>query len=155
MTTTICPDCGAILDEAESCYDHFGVLLELEFTNADYGRVHHLTVLAYMLQHPGRLSFKGWVEMRRLLHGFILDGLTPEQVRRQNKQLADSGKRNWRFAADGTIFDISGVVWSYRITDVRLDDANQYRADVEQWARSVLKDTEHLSSTAGQTWPNN
>jgi hypothetical protein len=145
MSTTLCPECGAILDENESCYDRFGVLLEREFTDADYGRVHHLTVPSYMLQHPSRLSFKGWVEMRRLLHGFVVDGLSPEQARRQNKQLVDSGKRNWRFSADGTTFDVSGVVWSCRISDVRLDDANQYQTDVGQWARSVLADTGHLA----------
>ena len=75
MTPIQCPECGAIFEETESCYDRFGALMEREFFNADYGRVHDLTVPAYMLQHPSRLSFKGWVEMRRLLHRFIFDGL--------------------------------------------------------------------------------
>jgi len=146
MTTNQCPECGANFDETESCYDRFGVLLEREFTDPEFGRVHHLTVPAYMLQHPSRLSFKGWIEMRRLLHRFVIDGLLPEHVRQQNKRLIDSGKRDWRIKADGTTFNVSGVVWSGTIIDIRLDDANQYQADIERWAWSVLSDTEPITS---------
>ncbi len=52
MMTNKCPECGAELPPGERCEERFNLCLALEYENpAAYGRVHHLTVACYMLQH--------------------------------------------------------------------------------------------------------
>ena len=63
-------ECG---QPAETCEQAWGECLALEFSDPEYGAVHHLTVSAYMLQHPGRLSAGGWWAERRLLAEFLDD----------------------------------------------------------------------------------
>jgi hypothetical protein len=58
-----CPECGA---PNAACATRFDECLVLEFSNAGYGAVHHLTVAAYMLQHSSKLTREGWLHMRGL-----------------------------------------------------------------------------------------
>ena len=51
-----CPECGAPETLCKTRYDKF---LMLEFTDAGYGAVHHLTVAAYVLQHFSQLTRGG------------------------------------------------------------------------------------------------
>ncbi len=48
-----CPECGA---PDSACEARFHELLALEFEEAGYGAVHHLTVATYMLQHSSKLT---------------------------------------------------------------------------------------------------
>ena len=148
--TNICPECGAAPAPGESCEERFHRCLALEYEDwAGYGAVHHLTVPAYMLQHPSRYSREGWLEARRLLAAFLA-GESPAEVRKRNRARLEGGRRPWRMSGGEGIARPAGVTWSRTIADVRLDDPAAYRADVAAWARAVLAETEGWEALPGQ-----
>ncbi|CAG1015662.1 hypothetical protein ANAEL_05323 [Anaerolineales bacterium] len=136
-----CPECGATDTLCKSRFDEF---LVLEFTDVDYGSVHHLTVAAYMLQHSSKLTREGWLHMRGLLREFLVENKPPEFVRKQNRDLVDSGKRTFKIASRDGLPIINKSTWTKTICDVRTENAEVYCADVSAWARAVLIDTETI-----------
>ena len=48
-----CPECGAPDNLCQTRFDEF---LVLEFTDAGYGAVHHLTVATFMVQHSSKMT---------------------------------------------------------------------------------------------------
>lgn len=109
-----------------------------------YNTVLYLTVPAYYLQHPSRLSRRGWEEMRNTLSSFLVDGISVGQMRRQAKIPLDSGRRDFSFRK-GERMKLAGIVWSSTIANIRLENAEAYRADIHRRVRSVLDD---LATTA-------
>jgi hypothetical protein len=136
-----CPECGAPEVQCEPRYHEF---LVKEFSDAGYGSVHHLTVATYMLQHSSKLSLQGWLETRRLLREFLIYHKAPAEIRRQNKDQVDSGKRAWKIASKDGTAKISRTVWTRTILDVRLDSPEIYCADVAAWAQAALTDSEEI-----------
>lgn len=130
-----CPECGATDSLCKSRFDEF---LVLEFTDAGYGAVHHLTVTAYMLQHSSKLTREGWLHMRGLLREFLVENKPPEFVRKQNRDLVDSGKRKFKISARDGLPVIQKSTWRKTILDVRTENAEAYCEDVSAWARAVL-----------------
>jgi hypothetical protein len=137
-----CPECGAPETLCKTRFDEF---LVLEFTDADYGVVHHLTVAAYMLQHSSKLTREGWLHMCELLREFLVENKSPEHVRRQNRDLVDSGKRKFKFASKNGLPVINKSTWVKTILDVRVESAEVYCADVTAWAKSVLEETQAIA----------
>jgi hypothetical protein len=82
------------------CKERFDEFLMLEFTDAGYGSVHHLTVAAYMLQHSSKLTREGWLHERELLKKFLVENKPPAFIRQQNKDLVDSGKRTFKIKSN-------------------------------------------------------
>ena len=134
-----CPECGA---PDSACASRFDDFLVLEFTDAGYGAVHHLMVAAYMLQHSSKLTSEGWLHMRELLKEFLVENKPPAFVRKQNKDLVDSGKRDFKIKSKTGQRIISKSTWTKAILDVRTENAEIYCADVTEWAKSVLGDAE-------------
>jgi hypothetical protein len=134
-----CPECGAVDGACEARFNEF---LVLEFTDAGYGAVHHLTVAAYMLQHSSKLTKEGWLHMRGLLREFIVENKPPAFIRKQNKDLVDSGKREFKIKSKTGERVIGKSTWAKTILDIRTDDAEVYCADIAEWARAALKDAE-------------
>jgi hypothetical protein len=134
-----CPECGA---PASACAARFDEFLALEFTDADYGAVHHLTVAAYMLQHSSKLTREGWLHMRQLLREFLIENKPPAFIRKQNKDFVDSGKRQFKITSKDGLPVIDKTAWAKTILDVRADNAETYCTDVTEWARAVLDDAE-------------
>jgi hypothetical protein len=122
----------------------FDEFLVLEFTDAGYGAVHHLTVAAYMLQHSSKLTREGWLYERELLREFLVEKKPPAFIRKQNKDKVDSGKRDFKIKSKTGQPVISKSTWTKTILDVRTDSAETYCADVIAWAKSVLADVEGL-----------
>jgi hypothetical protein len=137
-----CPECGAT---DSLCSTRFEEFLVLEFTDAGYGAVHHLTVAAYMLQHSSRLTREGWLHERKLLREFLVENKPPQFIRRQNRDLIDSGKRAFKIKSRDGQRVIHRSAWTKTILDVRTEDVETYCADVSVWARSVLEDFEKIS----------
>jgi len=137
-----CPECGApeIL-----CKPRFDEFLILEFTDAGYGVVHHLTVAVYMLQHSSKLTREGWLHMRGLLREFLVENKPPAFIRRQNRDLVDSGKRKFKIASKDGVPIINKSAWMKTILDVRTGDAEVYCEDVTAWAKSVLEEAELIA----------
>jgi hypothetical protein len=136
-----CPECGAA---DEFCKTRFNEFLVLEFTDAGYGAVHHLTVAAYMLQHSSQLTREGWLHERELLREFLVDNKPPAFIRKQNRDLVDSGKRTFKIKSRDGQRIIQKTTWTKTILDVRAENAKEYCADVTAWARSVLEEAEAI-----------
>jgi hypothetical protein len=134
-----CPECGAT-----DCKTRFDEFLVLEFTDAGYGAVHHLTVSAYMLQHSSQLTREGWIQERKLLRAFLVENKPPSFIRQQNKDLVDGGKRTFKIKSKDGRPVIDKTTWKMTILDIRSDDPETYCADVTAWARSVLEDVNDL-----------
>ncbi len=74
-------------------------MLYWESERAENGEVHHLAVLCYYLQHPSRYSPEGLAHAQGLLKDFLDRGLSPQEVRRKNRESVDSGSRTWKVTA--------------------------------------------------------
>jgi hypothetical protein len=137
-----CPECGA---PDNSCQTRFDEFLVLEFTDPGYGSVHHLTVATYMLQHSSKMSLEGWLHERELLREFLVENKSPAFIRRQNKELVDSGKRTFRFKSKDGVPVIRKASWKKTILDVRAENAEIYCEDVNAWARSALEEAKIIA----------
>ena len=134
-----CSECGARDSWCRSRFDEF---LVLEFTDPGYGAVHHLTVTAYMLQHSSKLTREGWLFERNLLREFLVEKKPPAYIRKQNKEVVDSGKRRFKIKSKDGMPVIDKTNWAKTILDVRADNAEVYREDITAWADSVLQEAE-------------
>ena len=137
-----CPECGA---PETLCHTRFDEFLVLEFTDTDYGAVHHLTVTAYMLQHSSKLTREGWLHERELLREFLVENKPPAFIRKQNRDLVDSGKRTFKIKSRDGLPVINKTTWVKTILDVRTENAEVYCADVSAWARSALEESEEIA----------
>jgi hypothetical protein len=136
-----CPECGAPDNLCQTRFDEF---LVLEFTDAGYGAVHHLTVATYMVQHSSKLTREGWLFERDLLREFLIDNKPPAYIRKQNKDIVDSGKRKFKIKSRTGVPVIDKTTWSKTILDVRSENADVYYEDITAWATSVLEEAEKL-----------
>ncbi len=136
-----CPVCGAAETLCQTRFDEF---LALEFTDMGYGAVHNLTVATYMIQHSSKLTKEGWLFERDLLREFLIDNKSPAFIRKQNKDIVDSGKRKFKIKSRDGLPVINKSTWTKTILDVHTENAEVYCADVTAWARSVLEDVQRL-----------
>lgn len=139
--TMNCPECGASDNLCQTRFDEF---LVLEFTDAGYGAVHHLTVAAYMVQHSSKMTREGWLFERDLLKEFLVENKSPEYIRKQNKDVIDSRERKFKIKSKTGLPVIDKTTWKKTILDVRAENAEVYREDITAWARSVLEESEAL-----------
>jgi len=137
-----CPECGAPDNLCQARFDEF---LVLEFTDAGYGAVHHLTVAAYMVQHSSKMTREGWLHERGLLKEFLIENKPPAFIRKQNKDLVDSGKRKFKIKSRDGLPVINKTSWSKTILDVRTENAEVYCQDITVWARSVLEEAQAIA----------
>ena len=138
-----CPECGAAEALCKTRLDEF---LVLEFTNAGYGAVHHLTVATYMLQHSSKLTREGWLHMRQLLREFLVEKKPPTFIQKQNRDFVDSGKRKFKIASRDGLSVINKSTWAKTILAVHAENAETYCASVTEWARSALEDAEMVQA---------
>ena len=137
-----CPECGAPDNMCQTRFDEF---LVLDFTNAGYGAVHHLTVATFMVQHSSKMTREGWLFERDLLKEFLVENKSPEYLRKQNKDIVDSGKRKFKIKSRNGKPVINKTAWRKTILDIRAENANLYREDITAWARSVLEEAEAIT----------
>jgi hypothetical protein len=137
-----CPECGATDNTCETRFHEF---LVLEFADAGYGAVHHLTVAAYMLQHSSKLTREGWLHERELLKEFLIANKPPAFIRKKNKDLVDSGKRKFKIKSRDGLPVINKTTWTKTILDVRVENAKDYCEDVTAWARSALDEAQAIA----------
>jgi len=140
MMVSQCPECGALWGDGRTCRDHFDQMLAWEFEDpGGAGAAHHLTVLCYHLQHPSLYSPEGLEYGKRLLAEFVDGGVSPEAVRRRNRDHVNS--INHKFKIKGTP-DSHGsydhtIAWTMTAADVTTDGLNDYCERVRAWAWSV------------------
>lgn len=136
-----CPECGAPDNLCQTRFDGF---LVLEFTDAGYGAVHHLTVATFMVQHSSKMTREGWLYERELLKEFLFENKPPQLVRKQMKDTVDSGKRKFKIKSRDGLPVINKTIWTKTILDIRTENAETYCEDVTAWARSVLEEAEEI-----------
>ena len=136
-----CPECGAADNLCQTRFDEF---LVLEFTDAGYGAVHHLTVATFMVQHSSKMTREGWMYERELLKEFLIENKPPQLVRKQMKDTVDSGRRKFKIKSTTGLPVIDKTTWTKTILDVRVENAEDYCEDINAWARSVLEDAQGL-----------
>ena len=136
-----CPECNA---PDNGCEAHFHECLAREFEKTLYGSVHHLTVVAYMLQHSSQLTREGWLHERELLRAFLHENTTPAEIRKRDAPNVDSGKRDFKIKSRDGQPVVAKRTWTKTILDVRLDDPEMYCEDVNAWAQAVLDDVEEI-----------
>jgi hypothetical protein len=137
----ICPECGALLNENESCQSIFDEFLGLEFSDPAYGAVHFLTVACFMIQH-GRYSDEALAWIEGQLRAYLYEGAPPEHIRRQAARETSQSMRTWKVSRPAGAPPLPRVAWSMTIADVagRYRDAESYRDLVRQWAHSTLQE---------------
>lgn len=136
-----CPECGA---SDLLCQTRFDEFLVLEFTDPGYGAVHHLTVAAYMVQHSSKLTREGWLFERDLLREFLVENKPPAYIRKQNKDIVDSGKRKFKITSRDGKPVTDKTTWTKMILDVRAENEDVYCEDITAWAKAVLEEAEGL-----------
>jgi len=136
-----CPECGATDGLCQTRFDEF---LILEFTDAGYGAVHHLTVATFMIQHSSKMTREGWMYERELLKEFLIENKPPQLVRKQMKDTVDSGKRKFKIKSRDGLPVINKTTWTTTILDVRVENAKDYCEDIDAWAKAVLEDMQEL-----------
>ena len=97
-----------------------------------------------MVQHSSKLTREGWLFERDLLREFLVENKPPAFIRKQNKDLVDSGKRKFKIKSRDGKPVINKTMWTKTILDVRGENAEIYCEDVTAWARSVLEDVQGL-----------
>ena len=141
----ICPECGAEFTSEMNCQIIFDECMTMEFSDPNFGSVHHLTVGAYMLQHSSKLSREGWISLRQLLREFLVENKSPLEIRRQTKSIVDSGNRNWKISSRNGMPFIDRRIWAKTILGVHMNEYKTYCADITDWARTVLFDSEAIA----------
>lgn len=120
-----CADCGAI-----DCEVSFHACLAADFTDPDYGVVHHLVVSAYGLQH-------GWypAEAEPAMVDFL--------IRHLDRPPGDHDRRRIRAAVDGPVQVRArqprsrNIEWEHHVRDVDRSSPESYAATVRRWAGSI------------------
>jgi hypothetical protein len=143
MTQEHCPECGAPWPEGHTCDDDFHQMLFWEAEYPAYGaEVHHLMVLCFHMQHPGRYSAEGLQEGKVLLTEFVANGTSPQEMRRRNAPRVASDVRKTPITArpDNKGAYAQPVTWTMRAADVARADVHSYVANTRQWAQHVYDD---------------
>lgn len=141
---SFCPQCGAALPAQLECHALFERCLVKDYEEFDtYGKVHHLIVPCYMLQH-NRYSQTAWVSARAGLAQVIHQGATPAELLEQNRRQSHAPNRDWQILKGPRLPGVEDIVWTFTVADVRLDSPEAYIEDAHRWAESILRDTEAL-----------
>jgi len=79
-----------------------------------------------------------------LLREFLVEKKPPSFIRKQNRDLVDSGKRSFKITSRDGQRIIQKSTWTKTILDVRTENPKTYCADVTAWAKSVLEDASSI-----------
>jgi hypothetical protein len=79
------------------------------------------------------------------LREFLVENKPPAFIRKQNKDLVDSGKRKFKIKSRDGLPVINKTTWTNTILDVRTENAEVYCEDVTAWARSTLEEAEVIA----------
>jgi hypothetical protein len=135
-----CPECGAKWVDDQTCEQAFHQMLFWEAEDSAVWVVHHLMVICYYLQHPSLYSPEGLKHSAGLLHQFVEEKISPQEVRRQQKEQVDSGKRDWKIAGakHGNPGSYSvPVAWKVTAPEVISGGIEHYIERVYAWAEAT------------------
>lgn len=139
----ICPECGSLLTDEKTCRDYFNQMLAWDFEDpADTGRLHHLTVLCYCLQHPDLYSSEALKGAKQLLRDIIEKNISAQGLLKKNRKTLAPKGRTWKIK--GTLENHgeyrSKIKWSMTASEVCAHGLNRYNELVQKWAESIYED---------------
>jgi hypothetical protein len=102
-----------------------------------------------MVQHSSNVTREGWLLERNLLREFLIENKPPAYIRKQNRDVVDSGKRTFKIKSKTGVPVINKITWRKTILDVRAENADVYCEDISAWARSVLEEAEAIEIERG------
>lgn len=108
--------------------------LALEFSNPKYFEVHHILVLAYMLQTDG-YSNEYFPVATNLLKKFLTSSITPQKFINDFKTI----NKNQNIQINTKNRNIDKFKWDIDIMDVKTNNAEEYCEDIKLWAKDVLQ----------------
>ena len=149
-----CAECGAKMQNNETCRDRFHALLAAESYNAELARMHGLTVLTYHVQHPSLT--KPWYqeaayEVMRRTFGQGIDWweVLSEGRHYTNSAAFQQWKRNYGSTLSPEV--VTRPVPGEMTIEAIDPDAPSGQADVVlAWARSVAESRVLAGNSATQ-----
>jgi uncharacterized protein DUF5946 len=143
MGYKICSKCGAPLERGKECIEYFNQMLAWDF--ADFkvaGRIHHLTVLCYYLQHPKKYSREGLKESLKMLQDIVESKLSVEELYKKQSNVFSSEKRDWH--VEGTEENHGeysrNIKWSMTAADIIKSGVTTYPKRVEEWSKAIYEE---------------
>lgn len=137
-----CPECGATLIAGKTCQDDFHELLFWENQYPQIGKVHHLLVLCYHLQHPSLYSPEGLEYSLQLLVDFVENRLTTTAALQRGREQVRSDRRDWKITASpGSQGAYAHPIdWKVRAADITAAGPQEAIPNIQAWAMSILAD---------------
>ena len=144
-----CAECGADLN-GKACLEYFNKMLAWDFADfAGVGQVHHLTVLCYYLQHPGKYSTEGLKKAIGILKDVLEGNLTDKDLYREESEVFSSSKRTWKVSGTPENHGVYSpkVKWTLTVSDVVQGGLEKYPENVRKWAQLIYKDLKASGNT--------
>ena len=140
MNDRRCPECGSLLENVTECREYLNEMVKWDFEDfTGVGRVHHLTVLSYNLQHPSVYSPKGLEDAKGSLKEFLANPESFKEHDARNRRTLSSDARDWKIT--GTLEDHAKYSmmpqWTITASDVVKGGLPNYVENVKKWAESV------------------
>ena len=123
-------------DKLQFMKKKFDACLELEYSNPEYASMHHITVLAFMLQ-TGRYTPAYKEDALKMLKNFLSHPYkipSKSTIKSYNLQLSRSKRKGNIFTKSSTKI----LETKMTILDVRLNTPDHYCEDVIAWAKSII-----------------
>lgn len=137
-----CIECGAPLADGTECRAYLDEMIKWDFEDfAGVGQIHHLTVLAYNLQHPSVYSKKGLEDAKQFLQEFVIQNASFQEHDERNRRRLSSDVRDWKIT--GTPEDHGSYAiephWTMTATDVVSGGLENYVENVHKWSKAVYE----------------
>lgn len=137
---TFCNECGA---PEQLCRGSFNQMLAWDFQDpSGAGRLHHLTVLCYNLQHPSVYSPEAFEEAKQMPTDFIVNNLSAKQMLAKQRQRFSSKNRNWKIRGTSERFGSypQKIDWTMTAAEVAALGLSNYPGSVLKWAKTIFED---------------
>lgn len=140
----VCEDCGAEMKDDLTCQEMYAEVLAREFSDPVCGKVHHLTVLCYNIQHPGSISRESLEWSISTLAAAMKGKWSGEDLLQQVGQ--SLAKKEIPTLLSSPEEPVDGLTrnWSMTIADVYNLDAQGQAERVRAWAEAILNDLEMI-----------
>ncbi len=137
-----CPECGAAIAKGTTCRDYLNEMIKWDFEDFNgAGKIHHLTVLSYNLQHPSVYSQRGLEDAKISLNKFVLNPNSFKEHDESNRKKLASSVRDWKITGTSEDYGIYPAKpnWTILASDIVKDGLDLYIENVKKWSESVLE----------------
>jgi len=138
-----CNECGTTLSPGKPCKAYFDQMIAWDFEDfSGAGKVHHLTVLCYFLQHPSHFSPEGLQGAIGILQKAYEHHFSDRQLYLEESATFSSHNRDWNVTGTPEhhgSYPIT-VQWSMTVAQVVEGGVQEYPHKVIEWSQSIYAD---------------